>query len=61
MDERKVLTEQDLGNIILCDPITSKGKRSLRNIGLTLDEVNVNYFYEIRYNIFRKKKIGTKR
>ncbi len=49
MDERKVLTEQDLGNIILCDPITSKGKRSLRNIGLTLDEVNVNYFYENLY------------
>lgn len=41
----KELDEIKLGDIILCDPITSKGKNSLKNIGLTTEDVSPSFFY----------------
>lgn len=40
------LTEQLLGDIILCDPVTSKGKDSLYRLGLSVKEITPSYFYK---------------
>lgn len=42
--EHKELSEVMLGDIILCDPITSKGRKSLNNLGLTDKDVSPSFF-----------------
>lgn len=44
--ENKELSEVMLGDIILCDPITSKGRKSLNNLGLTDKDVSPSFFYK---------------
>lgn len=39
------LSEQMLGDIILCDPITRKGRNSLKNLGLTTNDISPSFFY----------------
>lgn len=52
LDNRK-LNENDIGNIILCDPITSRGIEALTALGITPDEITPSFFYE---NIFTPSK-----
>lgn len=47
MDE--VLTEKQLGNIILCEPITEKGKHGIANLGIARTELTVPLFYSELY------------
>lgn len=46
MTHQKKLDEQAIGDIILCDPITSKGREALRNLGLTINDVDPTFFFE---------------
>lgn len=49
MDDSKMLNENTIGDIILCDPITSKGREALSNLGLTLEEVTPTFFFKHLY------------
>lgn len=53
MEENKELNEQVIGDIILCEPITRKGKEALDNIGLTPNEITPEFFYD-------KLRVGSK-
>jgi len=44
----KYITEQDLGDIILCDPITSRGLEALQQLDLNND-VSEDYFFDNIY------------
>lgn len=46
MANDNILDESTIGDIILCDPITSSGKQALINIGLTTKDVSQSFFYE---------------
>jgi len=50
--EKKELTEQDLGNIILCEPITSRGIGALQELDLQ-NIVDEDFFFE---NLYIKPK-----
>lgn len=41
-----ILDEETIGDIILCDPITSNGKECLDRLGLTIEDVSPTYFYD---------------
>ncbi len=43
------LTEERLADIILCEPITKKGKRELERLDLSKNEISIEYFYENIY------------
>jgi hypothetical protein len=43
------LTEQNLGNIILCEPVTKRGMEALQQLGLDDDDVSENDFFEKMY------------
>lgn len=45
MEENKILDEQVIGDIILCEPITRKGKEALTNLGLTTNDITPSFFY----------------
>lgn len=45
MDNERELDEQIIGDIILCDPITRKGKYSLANLGLAEENITPEFFY----------------
>jgi len=49
MSEQKHLNEQDLRDIIICEPITDKGLQALGNLGLSTDDINEDYFYKNIY------------
>ena len=42
----KLLDEEKISDIILCEPITRKGKEALDRLGLTTTEINISYFYD---------------
>ena len=44
MENNKLLNETDIGDIILCDPITSRGTEALGNLGITITEISPDYF-----------------
>lgn len=46
MNENNLLDEQAIGDIILCEPITRKGKEALDRLGLSIQEISPSYFYE---------------
>lgn len=46
MNDTNVLREETISDIILCEPITRKGRESLGKLGLTTTNVSVSYFYE---------------
>ncbi len=46
MNENEIITEETIGDIILCEPITRKGKEALNRLGLTIDDINPSFFYE---------------
>ena len=46
MDNERELDEQIIGDIILCDPITRKGRNSLANLELTEKDITLEYFYK---------------
>lgn len=48
MTSKRVLDEQMISDIILCDPITTKGKDSLKNLHLAQD-IDSKYFYTNLY------------
>jgi len=49
-ENKKKLTQDNLSDIILCDPITSKGLESLGQLGLNTEEhVSPDYFYDNLY------------
>ncbi len=43
--ENRVLNEENIGDIILCEPITRKGKEALNRLGLTTEDITPTYFY----------------
>lgn len=42
----EILNEENISDIILCEPITRKGKESLNRLGLTSKEINLAFFYQ---------------
>lgn len=48
MAGNKKLDEQDLGNIILCEPVTSRGIKALQELEI-LDKVDEAYFFDNLY------------
>ncbi|MBR1863603.1 MAG: hypothetical protein IJ806_05910 [Ruminococcus sp.] len=42
----KYLNEELIGDILLCDPVTRRGKECLKRIGLTVDDINLDFFYD---------------
>lgn len=53
MEENKELNEQIIGDILLCEPITRKGKEALDNIGISANEITSEFFYD-------KLRVGSK-
>ncbi len=53
MEENKELNEQMIGDILLCEPITRKGKEALDNIGISANEITSEFFYD-------KLRVGSK-
>ena len=56
MNNTEIITEQMLGDIILCDPVTRRGVEALEEIGLTVKRITPDYFYRhiwvsSKYNI----------
>lgn len=45
----KELKEELIGDIILCEPITRKGKESLERLGLSPEDITSTYFYDHLY------------
>lgn len=45
MDENRILNEETISDIILCEPITRKGKEALDRLGLTTEDVSPSFFY----------------
>ncbi len=45
MDNRE-LNEEAIADIVLCEPITRKGKQALKRLGLTTAEISISYFYD---------------
>lgn len=43
--DKLVLNEKMLGDIILCEPITKKGQKSLERLKLSVEDVNPTFFY----------------
>ena len=49
MDKKKCFDEQTLGDIILFDPVTPKGRgalEELRNMGLDAKEITPSFFFK---------------
>lgn len=46
MDAKKKLTEETISDIILCEPITNKGREELIRLGLTTEDITPVYFYD---------------
>lgn len=46
MDENRILTEENISDIILCEPITRKGREALNRLGLTTADISLSYFYD---------------
>lgn len=45
MNDIKMLDEEIISDIILCEPITRKGRESLGRLGLSIADINMPYFY----------------
>ena len=45
MDNYRVLDEETISDIILCEPITRKGKEALDRLQLTIEDISPSYFY----------------
>lgn len=45
MNNDKLLEEETISDIILCEPITRKGKEALERLGLTTTDISSSYFY----------------
>ncbi len=43
--ENRMLNEENIGDIILCEPITRKGREALNRLGLTTEDITPAYFY----------------
>lgn len=46
MDDNRILNEETISDIILCEPITRKGKEALNRLGLTTTDISPSYFYD---------------
>lgn len=46
MAETKLLDEDTIADIILCEPITRKGRESLIKLGLTTKDISPSYFFD---------------
>lgn len=46
MENNRVLSEENISDIILCEPITRKGKEALGRLGLTTTDISQSYFYD---------------
>lgn len=55
-EEKKVLDEEAISDLILCDPITKKGKISLGRLGLSVKTVSPDFFYK---NLYVNSKYDT--
>lgn len=45
MAENRLLDEEAIADIILCEPITRKGIEALNRLGLSINDVSPSYFY----------------
>lgn len=46
MNNNRILNWEDISDIILCEPITRKGKEALSKLGLTTRDISPSYFYD---------------
>jgi len=46
MDDNRILNEEAISDIILCEPITRKGKEALNRLGLTTEDISPSFFYD---------------
>ena len=43
--EKKILNEKELGDIILCEPVTDRGRQALGELGLTKNDISEDFFF----------------
>lgn len=58
MANTRKLDEKAVGDIILCDPITSSGREALTSLGLTDEEISPDFFYK---NLRVESKYGAEK
>lgn len=46
MSDDRILNEETISDIILCEPITRKGKEALNRLRLTTTDISPSYFYD---------------
>ena len=46
MKQKRLLSEEAIGDLLLCEPITTKGRQDLIRLGLSTAIVTPKYFYE---------------
>jgi len=46
----RCFTEEELSSIIVCEPVTRRGRQALGALGLSLDDMSVETFYSFESN-----------